>query len=124
MMRTIIVDDHPFFRKTLREFLDALDFVEVVGEAGDGEEAIAAAERLRPRLIVMDVQMPRLDGITACARLQQKAPAIRVALYSMDGPGSFAGKHAPGAGACLSKDHLFEDLPHIIEQLSRPSQTA
>ena len=118
MIRTLIVDDHSFFKKTLREFLEALDLVEVVGEAGDGEEAIAAAERLCPRLIIMDIRMPRLDGISACARVKAKAPELRVILYSMESADIFADRPAPGAYACLSKDQLFDDLPRIIRQLS------
>ncbi len=122
MIRTLIVDDHPFFKKTLREFLEALGLVEIVGEVGDGEEAIAAAERLRPRLIIMDIRMPRLDGIRACALIKGKArenaPELRVILYSMDSADIFADRPAPGAYARLSKDQLFDQLPHIIRQLS------
>jgi DNA-binding NarL/FixJ family response regulator len=124
MIRVLIVDDHPFFRKTLREFLEALDLAEVIGEASDGKDALAAAARLSPQVIIMDVQMPGLDGISACAVLKQKVPALRVILYSMDDPRIFAGPSREHAYACLSKDRLFDELPSIIGRVSQALGTA
>jgi two-component system response regulator EvgA len=83
----LIVDDHPSFRSTARFLLEAEGF-EVVGEAEDGESALAAAGELRPDLVLLDVQLPDLDGFDVCARILRSAngsaPAI-VMTSSRDG---------------------------------------
>ena len=61
----LLVDDHALVRAGFRLILDAESGVEVVGEAGDGAEAIVAVERLRPDIVLMDIQMPRMDGLEA-----------------------------------------------------------
>jgi NarL family two-component system response regulator LiaR len=74
----LIVDDHAVVREGLRAFLSSADGFRVVGEAADGEEAIAQAERLRPEVVLMDLQMPRLDGAGAMRELRRRLPACRV----------------------------------------------
>jgi DNA-binding NarL/FixJ family response regulator len=76
--RVLIVDDHAVVREGLRAFLELQDDVEVIGEAADGEEAIEFAHRLRPDVILMDLVMPRLDGIAAMRRLHELVPDTRV----------------------------------------------
>src|SRR5262249_47718175 len=71
-LTVLIVDDHEGFRRVARELLEA-DGVEVVGEAADGESAITEAERLRPQLVLLDVQLPDIDGFEVAARLGQAA---------------------------------------------------
>jgi DNA-binding NarL/FixJ family response regulator len=77
-IRVLIVDDHAVVREGLRAFLELQDRVEVIGEAGDGREAIEEAERLRPDVILMDLVMPRLDGVEAMRELHEQVPAARV----------------------------------------------
>jgi len=77
-IRVLIVDDHAVVREGLRAFLELQDRMEVIGEAGDGREAIEEAERLRPDVILMDLVMPRLDGIEAMRGLHEQVPAARV----------------------------------------------
>ena len=67
-MSVLIVDDHPSFRASVRRLLEAEGF-DVIGEAGDGEAAIAAAQQLQPDLVLLDVQLPDLDGFEVAARL-------------------------------------------------------
>ena len=74
----LVVDDHAVVREGLRAFLDLQDGIEVVGEAADGEEALAAAERLRPDVVLMDLVMPRLDGVRALRALRERLPKTRV----------------------------------------------
>jgi NarL family two-component system response regulator LiaR len=74
----LIVDDHSVVREGLRAFLQLQDGLEVVGEAADGVEAIAAASRLEPDVILMDLVMPGLGGVAAMRRLREEAPGARV----------------------------------------------
>jgi NarL family two-component system response regulator LiaR len=78
MIRVLIADDHAVVREGLRGFLALQEDVEVVGEAADGEEAVAAAERLTPDVALVDLVMPRVDGIEAIRRIRAVAPATRV----------------------------------------------
>ncbi len=78
MINVLLVDDHAVVREGLRAFLELQDDVHVVGEAGDGAEALEQAERLRPHVILMDLVMPRLDGVSAMRRLRATMPDARV----------------------------------------------
>jgi NarL family two-component system response regulator LiaR len=76
-IRVLIVDDHAVVREGLRTFLDLQEGIEVVGEAADGEDAIAEAERLRPDVVLIDLVMPRLDGVKAMRELRERVPGTR-----------------------------------------------
>ena len=77
MIRVLIADDHAVVRQGLRTFLDLQADIDVVGEAADGEEAVAVAAEHAPDVILLDLVMPRLDGIGALRRLRETAPAAR-----------------------------------------------
>jgi NarL family two-component system response regulator LiaR len=77
-IRVLVVDDHAVVREGLRTFLELQDGIEVAGEAADGEEAIEAAERLRPDVVLMDLVMPALDGLAAMRALRERVPGARV----------------------------------------------
>ena len=77
-IRVLLVDDHAVVREGLRAFLELQDGIEVAGEAADGSEGVAAAERLRPDVILMDLVMPRLDGVGAMRELRRRVPGARV----------------------------------------------
>lgn len=77
-IRVLIVDDHAVVREGLRTFLQLQEGIEIVGEAADGEAAIREAERLRPDVILMDLVMPKLDGVGAMRELRHRLPASRV----------------------------------------------
>ena len=84
----LIVDDHPSFRATARLLLEAAGY-EVVGEAGDGTAAIAKARELRPDLVVLDVNLPDIDGFDVAARITGEADAPAVVLVSSRESGDF-----------------------------------
>jgi DNA-binding NarL/FixJ family response regulator len=77
-IRVLVVDDHAVVREGLRAFLGLQEGIEVAGEAVDGEEAVEAAARLRPDVILMDLVMPRMDGLAAMRSLRERVPEARV----------------------------------------------
>ncbi|KOG52524.1 LuxR family transcriptional regulator [Streptomyces griseoflavus] len=77
-IRVLLVDDHQVVRRGLRTFLEVQEDIEVVGEASDGDEGIAAAEQLRPDVVLMDVKMPGTDGIEALRKLRELDNPARV----------------------------------------------
>jgi DNA-binding NarL/FixJ family response regulator len=81
-IRVLVADDHAVVRQGLRTFLELQDGLEVVGEAADGAEAVAAAERLVPDVVLMDLVMPRLDGVEAMRELRRRVPGARVVVLT------------------------------------------
>jgi DNA-binding NarL/FixJ family response regulator len=81
-IRVLIVDDHAVVREGLRTFLDLQDGIEVVGEAGDGEQAVREAERLRPDVVLVDLVMPKLDGVQTMRALRERVPSARAVVLT------------------------------------------
>jgi len=107
----LIVDDHRIVREGLRELLESEDDLDVVGEAADGRQAVALARRLAPDVVVMDVNLPELDGMEATRRILAERPDTRVVALSMHTDGSVArNMRNAGASAYLAKGVPTEDL--------------
>jgi two-component system, NarL family, response regulator LiaR len=77
-IRVLVVDDHGVVRQGLRALLELQDGIEVVGDAADGDEGVEAANELRPDVVLMDLVMPRLDGVSAMRLLRERLPETRV----------------------------------------------
>jgi NarL family two-component system response regulator LiaR len=82
VIRVLIADDHAVVRQGLRTFLGLQEDIEVVGEAADGEQAVAEAERLEPDVVLVDLVMPGIDGVEAIRRLHERVPAARAVVLS------------------------------------------
>lgn len=117
-IRVLIADDHAIVRKGIRALLATEPGIDVVGEAGDGLEAVAQAERVRPDVILMDMVMPRMDGVEAIQRITAQRPGARILVLT-----SFAAddKVFPaikaGALGYLLKDSGPEELIQAIHQV-------
>jgi DNA-binding NarL/FixJ family response regulator len=82
-VRVLIVDDHALFRRGLMLVLESEDGIEVVGEAEDGDAGVAKAEELAPDVVLMDVRMPRVNGITATRRLAESMPTTKIIMLTV-----------------------------------------
>jgi NarL family two-component system response regulator LiaR len=78
----LVADDHGLVRNALVAFLSTIDDIEVIGQARDGEEAVELALEHRPRVVVMDVSMPKMDGVEATRKILQRAPDTRVVILT------------------------------------------
>src|SRR5690242_19750581 len=82
-IRVLLVDDHPVVRKGLSSYLSHYCQVSIIGEASDGQEALRKARELTPDLVLMDIDMPRMNGLTAADTLRKENPKIKVLVLSM-----------------------------------------
>jgi len=116
----LLVDDQPLFREGLRTLLSVRPDLKVVGEAGDGEEAIKLCRLLKPAVVLMDLQMPVLDGVEATRRLHHEQPDSRVIVLTTfdDDEMVFDGLRA-GALGYLLKDAPSEKLAEAIRAAAR-----
>jgi DNA-binding NarL/FixJ family response regulator len=115
MIRVLIADDHAVVRQGLRTFLDLQDDMEVVAEAGDGAEALAAAEQHVPDVVLIDLVMPNVDGIEAIRGLRERVPTARAIVLSsfIDDEKLFPAVRA-GAAGYLLKDVQPQELVEAI----------
>lgn len=119
-IRVLVVDDHTIVRKGIRALLAEIDGVVVVGEAGDGREAVTQAEALQPDVILMDLVMPHMDGIEAIRQISSRRPEVRIlALTSFAADDKVFPAIKAGALGYLLKDSAPEELVQAIRQVYR-----
>lgn len=118
--RVIVADDHPTFRRGLGALLDALDGVELVGEASDGETAVALAAQVRPDVVVMDLNMPGVNGVEATRRIVADDPEVAVLVLTMldEDESVFAAMRA-GRRGYVVKGADTGDVVRALESVAR-----
>ncbi len=123
-IRVLLVDDHAILRKGIRALLSTEPDIEVVGEAGDGQEALTQAEALRPDVILMDLVMPNLDGIEATRQVVARQPGARVlVLTSFVADDKVFPAIKAGALGYILKDTGPDELVRAIRQVHRGEPT-
>jgi DNA-binding NarL/FixJ family response regulator len=119
-LRVLLVDDHALVRAGMRSLLQDLPDVEVVAEAGDGAEALAAAERERPDVVLLDIAMKGMNGLEAAARLRERLPGVKVIILSMHTSEEYVLLALrAGAVAYLIKDSATSELELALKCVMR-----
>lgn len=117
--RVLLVDDESLVRRVLRQILTQDCDIEVVGEAATGDEAISAVEQVHPDVVVMDIRMPRMDGVTAAREIRARHPQVKIIGLSEYAEGYHA--HAmelAGAVGTFMKSKATEELHEIIKRVT------
>jgi DNA-binding NarL/FixJ family response regulator len=118
-IRVLVADDHTIVRDGLRALLNAESDIQVIGEAQSGREAVQLARKLRPRVVVMDIGMPQLNGLEATRQITKENPRIRLLMLSMHSDSEYV-RHALKAGAAgyLLKQSGAADLTTAVRELA------
>lgn len=119
-IRVLLVDDHKIIRDGLRALITRQSHLEVAGEADDGKKAVEMAAQLHPDVVIMDLSLPKLNGIDATAQILQEAPGVKIIALSMHSDRRFiVGVLQAGASGYLMKDCSFEELEASIRAVAK-----
>ena len=119
VLRVVVADDHPVYREGLTMVLGSLAGVEVVGEAGDGHEAVRLAEELSPDVVLMDLSMPGLGGVEATREVVARCPATQVLVLSMhEGADSVLAALRAGARGYLVKGATKQEVARALHDVA------
>jgi two-component system nitrate/nitrite response regulator NarL len=130
-IKVLVVDDHPVVRKGLQSCLARHESVKVVGEASDGDEAVRKARELNPDLILMDISMPRMNGLAVTELLRKESPRTKVLILSVHsnkeyifrviqaGAHGYVSKEAPPEELVRAIESVFEGEPFFSEDIAR-----
>lgn len=114
-IKVLLADDHRDFRKTVAAFLERQGSVEIVGEAGDGNEAIRQADSTHPDLVLMDVHMPEMNGVEATREIKSRMPETKVVMLTFDGKESVRVLSSQNlADGFIEKSNLKQGLLNLL----------
>ncbi len=118
-LRLVIADDHTIFRQGVRSLLESGGLAEIVGEAGDGNEALAKARELAPDVVIMDIGMPGMNGLEATRLITQEIPDVKVVILTTHASDNyFFEALSSGASGYVLKEAAFTDLQMALEAVS------
>jgi DNA-binding NarL/FixJ family response regulator len=119
-IRILVVDDHPIVRQGLKTLLEGHSDWQVIGEASDGAEAIEKAKDLSPDVMVLDVTMPRMNGLEACRLLRRQSPGLEILFVTQhDSPQMMREALDAGARGYVVKSNAARDLLAAVEAVSQ-----
>ena len=119
-MRVLLADDHPLFRQGLRALLEAKDFIDVVGEANDGAEAVNLTERMAPDVVIMDISMPGYCGLDATKQIKERYPKTKVVILSGHADNIYVDQALKaGASGYVHKDAVYDELAIALDAVSK-----
>lgn len=117
-VRTVVVDDSSTFLRSLCSFLRDIQSIQVVGAADSAQEAFDVVEQLKPDLVLIDLQMPGMNGLEATALFRRRYPQMRVIMVTMhDTPELRQASLEKGAHGFVAKNRLGQELPGILERV-------
>ena len=119
MIDVLLVDDHPVMRQLLRELLETYPDLAIVGEAKNGEDAVAQATAMHPSVVILDIHLPTMNGIEATQLIKLKSPCTTIIGLTAGEPGhSEQAMISAGAAAVINKEEVVDALyPSIIDAL-------
>jgi DNA-binding NarL/FixJ family response regulator len=118
-LKVLIADDHPLMLRGIRRALEASEGIDVVGEARSGEEVLALVERRNPDLVLLDLQMPGLNGLDCVAELRRRWPEVKTVMISAsDDRASIDSALLAGASAYILKSVSPMEIPSVVRQAS------
>lgn len=119
-LRILVVDDHALMRRSLRTLLGCRSDWQIIDEAEDGMEAVDKANRLQPDVVLLDVSMPKMNGLEACRRIRKTAPKSEILMVTQhDSQQMMHEARRAGARGYVVKSNMARDLVTAVEALSR-----
>ena len=119
-IRILIVDDHPMVAEGIQSVLETYDDIEVVGTLGNGQDAVDSVKALAPDVVLMDLNMPRMGGLTATELILERAPGTRILVLSMhDSPEYISTALSHGAMGYILKDVPTEEIRQAVDAVMK-----